>query len=173
MNKRFLLLGFVFLAMFSICQSQNIPDWDKWSWLIGDWIGEGGGRPGEGTGTFSFSFDLDKNILVRRSHSEYPATSRNSKLFHDDLMVIYLDSNNEPNKAVYFDNEKHTIFYNVTFPDKSIILTSDKSDNIPIFRLIYSQIDIETVNIRFEMSQDGLKFIPYVEGTSKKIKRSN
>jgi len=24
-----------------ICSSQKAPDWDKWTWLIGNWIGEG------------------------------------------------------------------------------------------------------------------------------------
>jgi hypothetical protein len=151
-----------------ICSSQKAPDWDKWTWLIGNWIGEGGGQPGQGSGTFSFSFDLDKNILVRKSHSEYPSTSTNTKITHDDLIIIYLNSNSEPIKAVYFDNERHIIFYSVTFLDNSIILTSDKSDNTTIFRLVYSQLDKETVNIRFEMSQDGLKFVTYVEGKSKK-----
>lgn len=137
--------------------------------MIGDWIGEGGGQPGQGGGTFSFQFDLDKNILVRKSHSEYPATAKSPLTIHDDLMIIYLTPDGEPNRAVYFDNEKHTIFYSVTFSNNIIILTSEKSGNSPIFRLIYSQIDKETVNTRFEMSQDGLKFIPYVEGKSKRI----
>lgn len=169
MKKSFLLVCLGFCTLFSICSSQNIPDWDRWSWLIGDWIGEGGGQPGQGTGTFSFSFDLDKNILIRKSHSEYPATANTPKVTHDDLMIIYLDSNGDSNKAVYFDNERHTIFYSVTFPDNSIIFTSEKSANSPIFRLVYSQLDRETVNIRFEMSKDGLNFMTYVEGKS--IKR--
>ena len=170
MRKRFFLLSFALVATLSICYSQNVPDWNKWSWLIGNWIGEGGGQPGQGNGTFSFSFDLDKNILVRKSHSEYPSTAKNPKTIHDDLMIIYINQNGEPDRAVYFDNEKHTIFYSVTFSDNSIILTSEKSDNSPIFRLVYSKLDKDTVNIRFEMSQDGFKFIPYVEGKSKKIK---
>jgi hypothetical protein len=83
-------------------------------------------------------------------------------------MIIYLDSSDIPNRAVYFDNERHTIFYSVTFPDNSIILTSDKSTNAPFFRLVYTLLDNETVKTGFEISQDGFKFMTYVEGKSKK-----
>ena len=47
---------------------------------------------------------------------------------------------------------------------------SDKAANVPIFRLTYIQIDNETVNIKFEMSHDGEKFMTYVEGKCKKVK---
>jgi hypothetical protein len=173
MNKRIFLICFILFELFSICSSQNVSDWEKWNWLVGDWIGEGGGKPGQGTGNFSFSFDLDKNILVRKSHTEYPATPKNPKIIHDDLMIIYSDQGGVSNRAIYFDNEKHTIFYSVTFAPDSIILTSDKSDNSPIFRLVYSRLDKDIVNIRFEMSQDDLNFIPYVEGKSRKVNPSH
>jgi len=52
---------------------QNLTG-DNWNWLVGEWIGEGSGQPGQGGGTFSFAYDLDENIIVRKSHSEYPAT---------------------------------------------------------------------------------------------------
>ena len=35
-------------------------------------------------------------------------------------------------------------------------------------RLTYTPIESETVNTKFEMSQDGEKFIIYIEGKSKK-----
>jgi len=172
MRKKLLFASFALLTTYSICSAQNVPDWGKWSWLIGDWVGEGGGQPGQGNGTFSFSFDLDNNILTRKSHSEYPATANNPKIIHNDLMIIYIDSNAEPTKAVYFDNEKHTIFYSVTYAINSIVFTSEKSSSTLVFRSVYTQLDAETVNIKFEISQDGIKFMTYVEGKSKKIKSS-
>ncbi len=158
-----LILGFV-----SASNGQQVSEWQKWEWLIGDWKGEGSGRPGQGGGTFSFSFDLDRNIIIRKSHSEYPATVKNPKVIHDDLMIIYSDPAANSDKAVYFDNEGHTIFYTASFSDKSITLTSEKLPDIPVFRLTYSLIDKVTVNTRFEMSQDGEKFMIYIEGISKK-----
>jgi hypothetical protein len=170
MKKRLLLLMFSFFGLLTICSSQKAPGWNKWNWLIGTWIGEGEGQPGQGTGTFSFSFDLDSNILIRKSHSEYPGATINQTIIHEDLMIVYPDSDGVQDRAVYFDNERHTIFYSVTFRDNSIILTSDKSTNSPFFRLVYTLLDNESVNTRFEMSQDGLKYKTYVEGKSKKIK---
>ena len=168
--KRFLLISLIFLRFITICSSQVPARWSAWDWIAGSWAGEGGGQPGQGSGTFSFSFDLDSNILVRKSHSEYPASAGKQEVIHDDLMIIYIDPGEVPFKAVYFDNEGHTIFYSVTFRENTIILTSEKTVNAPIFRLIYERIDNETVNTRFEMSQDGVKFMPYVEGESKRKK---
>lgn len=164
------LLTIVFCGMIATGFSQQKPSWDQWSWLTGEWIGEGSGKPGDGGGTFSFKTDLDQNILVRKSHSEYPATANKPQVIHDDLMVVYPDFSGTPAKAIYFDNEGHTINYSITYSDKSIILTSDKIPNVPIFRLTYSLIDNETVNTKFEMSQDGVKFFTYIEGKSKKSK---
>lgn len=149
--------------------SQQKPNFDKWNWLIGEWAGEGSGQPGQGGGTFSFTFDLDKNVLVRKSHSEYPETERNPKVIHDDLMVVYTDPSGASTKAIYFDNEGHTINYSVTFAEKSIVMTSAKEANMPVFRLTYTLLDPETVSTKFEMSQDGKSFTTYIEGASKRI----
>lgn len=37
--------------------AQQAPAWEKWSWLIGEFSGEGSGKPGTGGGTFSFTPD--------------------------------------------------------------------------------------------------------------------
>jgi hypothetical protein len=162
-----LLFTATFFALTLTCFGQQSMTWEKWSWLIGKWEGEGSGRPGQGEGTFSFSFELDKKILIRKSHSEYPATDNKQKVVHDDLMIIYNDSTENPTRAIYFDNEGHTINYSITYPDKSIVMTSDKVQNAPIFRLTYSLLDQSNVNTKFEMSQDGEKFMTYIEGNSK------
>jgi hypothetical protein len=147
---------------------QTNDSWNKWSWLTGDWVGEGTGQPGTGGGTFSFRFDLNNKILVRKSHSEYPASDNKPKVIHDDLMIIYPDLTGNPGKAIYFDNEGHTINYSITYSEKSVVLTSEKSTNAPIFRLTYTLLENGIVNTKFEMSQDGVKFMVYIEGKSKK-----
>ena len=118
----------------------------------------------------SLSLDLDKKILVRKSHTEFPATDKKAKEIHDDLMIVYSDNSGNPSKAIYFDNEGHTINYAVTFSDKSIILTSEKIQNAPVFRLTYTLLEDKRVNTKFEMSQDGEKFTTYIEGKSRKTK---
>jgi hypothetical protein len=165
-----LILIIALFGFISSCLAQQNSTWEKWSWLTGSWVGEGSGKPGYGEGYFSFNLDLDKKILVRKSHSLYPATEQILKTIHDDLMIVYPDYTGIPSKAIYFDNEGHTINYSIAYSDKSIVLTSDKIPNVPVFRLSYTLLDNETVNINFEMSQDGEHFTSYVEGKSKKIK---
>jgi hypothetical protein len=167
--KAKLLLMIALCGFMYVCSGQENSAWNKWNWLIGDWKGEGSGQPGQGSGTFSFFFDLDRNVIVRKSHSEYPATEGKPKIIHDDLMIIYHDAASGQEKSIYFDNEGHTITYTVAYQEKSIVLTSTKIQDMPVFRLTYTLPGNDTVNTRFEMSQDGVKFIPYIEGISTKI----
>lgn len=83
-TKIFLILALSGLFTASFGQQSDI--WNKWSWLTGEWIGEGSGQPGA-----------------------------------------------------------------------------------PIFRLTYSLLGNGTINTKFEMSQDGEKFMVYIEGKSKKL----
>lgn len=164
------IIAIALFGFLSVSPAQQNTSWDKWSWLIGKWSGEGSGQPGQGGGTFSFGPDLDGKILVRKSHSEYPATEKRPKTIHDDLMIIYPDFSGNPVQAIYFDNEGHTINYKIEYAEKSIILTSGKIPNVPVFRLTYSLLNDETVNTKFEMSRDGETFTTYIEGKSKKGK---
>jgi hypothetical protein len=159
---------FVFCAA---CVGHQSSTWDKWDWLMGDWVGEGSGQPGQGGGTFSFKPDLNNKILVRKSHSEYIQPENKPTVIHEDLMIIFPDNMGNPSKAVYFDNEGNTINYSIIYSDKTIVFISDKILNVPVFRLTYTLLDNETVNIKFEMSQDGQKFTTYIEGKSKKMKQ--
>lgn len=166
-NKFFLL---IILAAFSFNSfAQSASAWNNWSWLIGEWKGEGSGQPGQGGGTFSLQPDLDGKILVRKSHSEYPASGNRPATIHDDLMIVSLDFSGSPTKAIYFDNEGHTINYTISYAHNTIVMTSEKISNVPVFRLTYSLLENQMVNTKFEMSQDGEKFIIYVEGKSRKV----
>lgn len=168
--KTKLILTFFLSAYLTICFGQQNPNWDQWNWLMGEWAGEGSGQPGQGSGTFSFRPDLDQKILVRKSHSEYPPSADKPKIIHDDLLIIYPDYTGHASKAIYFDNEGHTINYSITYTNQSIELLSEKIPNIPVFRLTYSLLDNSTINTKFEMSQDGEKFFTYIAGNSKKTK---
>jgi hypothetical protein len=169
MKAKIILIIAILAGILTSGFSQQKSNWDKWTWLIGDWIGEGSGQPGQGGGTFSFKFELDKNILVRKSHSEYPANKDKPAIIHDDLMIVYPNNTGIPVKAIYFDNESHVINYAITYSEKSITLTSEKLSDAPVFRLIYTLIDKDYVNTKFEMSQDGQNFMTYIEGKSKKV----
>ena len=151
------------------CQAQQTHPLEKWKGLMGEWKGEGSGKPGQGGGTFSFEYKLDNRIIERKSHSEYPAAKDKPLIIHDDLMIIYPDSLGIPSKAVYFDNEGHVLNYSITYPAADIVFTTEKNGNAPVFRLSYTRLDSNTVNTKFEMSRNGVDFMTYVEGKSKKV----
>ena len=149
---------------------QTSSPWDKWNYLIGEWVGEGNGQPWKGEGKFSFQTDLDGKILVRKNKTVFPATDKTPETTHTDLLIVYQGEKDQ--QAIYFDNEGHTIKYKVSFNDKSIVLTGDIMQNAPRFRLSYTTIDAKTVNISFEMasSQKPEEFKMYLEGKSIKVK---
>lgn len=156
------------LLFFGQAYTQEKSPWSKWSALIGEWRGEGNGQPGQGGGTFSFQTELDGKILVRKAHTDFPASGNRPAFKHDDLLIVSLDYAGNPSKAIYFDNEGHTINYIVSYPENTVVLLSEKIPNVPVFRLTYTVIDAKTVNTKFEMSQDGEKFMTYIEGKSTK-----
>jgi hypothetical protein len=164
MKTTIMALAILLLGLTSISLGQQDTTWQKWNWLVGDWVGEGSGTPGQGGGWFSLRPDLDRKVLIRKNHSEYPATKDKPKIIHDDLMIVYLDYAGQPSKAIYFDNESHTITYALTYLEKSIIFTSSKAQSMPVFRLSYNSLDKETIGIKFEMSRDGETFQTYTEG---------
>lgn len=167
---KFSLTAIFILLFSSTAFAQQTSSWNKWVWLIGEWQGEGDGNPGHGNGGFTLKPDLNEKILVRKAHSEYPAIANKPATIHDDLMIIYPDYSGSSSKAIYFDNEGHTINYSISYSDSSIIMTSEKNQNMPVFRLTYRLLSDNNVNTKFEMSQDGITFSTYVEGKSKKIK---
>lgn len=136
---------------------------------MGEWRGEGSGQPGTGSGIFTFKTDLNGKILVRKAHTDYPATSAIPATIHDDLLIVYLDHSGNPSKAIYFDNEGHTINYSITYTEQSIVLQSEKIPHIPVFRLTYTSLGKDVIDTKFEMSQDGVKFVTYIKRKSKKV----
>jgi hypothetical protein len=168
--KSRLLITIALFGFLTTCFGQQSSAWEKWEWLKGEWVGVGTGQPGQGGGYFSFKTDLDDNILVRKAHTEFPDSGNRPSAIHNDLMIIYPGNQDVSPKAIYFDNEGHTINYLVSFSENSIVMTSEKVPDVPVFRLTYTLLDPETVNTKFEMSQDNVNFVTYIEGKSKKTK---
>ena len=166
MHGRCLLLVLAFLV--APLWSQSKDDWAPLRFLIGDWVGEGGGDPGKGSGYFSFQPDLQKKIVVRKNHAEYPATKDRPAFSHDDLTIIYRESTGEL-RAVYFDNEGHVIHYDVTAPEtNTAVFLSAASQPGPQFRLIYELKD-HTMQGRFQLRMPGqTEFKSYLEWSGEK-----
>jgi hypothetical protein len=162
------------LLVFSqlISGQSSVDQWKEWNYLLGEWVGEGGGQPGQNEGTFSFRTDLNGKILVRKNHTVFPAATNSPVSVHDDLLIVYPGGQENPQEAIYFDNEGNTIKYKVSFTDNNVILTSDASTNAPRFRLTYVKIDSRTVIISFEIAspQSPETFKIYLSGKAFKVK---
>lgn len=151
--------------------AKALPNWDKWQFLLGEWVGEGGGDPGQASaGGFTFATDLQGAVLVRRNFAEYPASQDRPAFRHDDLMLIYPHSG--ATQADYFDNEGHVIRYNVYVSSGGDTLTfvSDPEPLKPRFRMSYFKAGADSVRIRFEIAPPGQpdQFRPYVEAAAHK-----
>ncbi len=150
----------------------SAPAWDRFAFVLGDWVGEEGGNPGQGTSRFSFAFDLERRILVRKNHNEFPATANRPAFVHDDLLIVYPEGGTM--RAVYFDNEDHVIHYTLEASGdaKSFVLVSDRVPGAARFRLVYTAAAGGRVTIRFEIAPPDKPdaFALYLEGTARRVK---
>jgi hypothetical protein len=151
---------------------ETASGWEPFEQLLGDWVGEGGGQPGQGGGEFSFHLDLQKRVLVRKSYADYPAANGRPAFRHDDLMVMYRESENSAVKALYLDSEGHVIHYSVkvSADQKTIEFISDVLPSTPTYRLTYLMTGGNTLNIKFESAPPGKPdaFSTYIEAKAKR-----
>ena len=146
---------------------ESAKAWASFEYLIGDWVAEGEGKPGQGTGGFTFLPDLQDHILVRKSFAAYPATKDRPAFRHDDLIVVYMDSESLPPRAVYFDSEGHVIHYSVTVSadHKTVEFVSETLPSSPRYRLTYFMTGGDALTLRFEIAPPGKpdSFSTYIE----------
>lgn len=146
-------------------------DWGALRFLVGRWTAEGGGAPGQGSGGFSFEPDLQGRVMVRKSHTEYPATKDRPAFAHDDLMIIFRDPDERAEgavRALYFDNEGHVIRYNVNMFGDRVVFATDPGEPAPHYRLTYERTGSDGLRVRFEIAPPGKGFSTYVDGAAKR-----
>jgi hypothetical protein len=102
-SPKFLIIVILLVSGQLLFGQQSKNPWEKWNLLIGEWVGEGGGQPGQGEGKFSFQTNLDGKILVRKSHTVFPASADSVEKTHDDLLIIYQGSGDSTQEAIYFE----------------------------------------------------------------------
>lgn len=150
-------------------QSGEAANWDVFRFLLGEWVGEGTGAPGEATGGFSFSFDLEGKILVRRNRADYPATKDKPAYSHTDLMVIYQEPHGQAVRAIFFDNEGHVIHYSVNMSKDQTTVTflSDPAPAAPRARLTYHKANNDSMTFQFDiaLARKPKAFSKYIEGS--------
>jgi hypothetical protein len=167
-----LLLTVFFLGPTQAGAPKDDP-WSPYRFLIGTWTGEGKGQPGDTTGTATFAFDLDGRILVRTGHTNVPASARGPAYVHEDRLIVYRDAPGQPMRAIYWDNEDHSIEYDASAsPDgKVVTFVSKVSASSPRFRLVYTQLDASRVGVKFEMAPPGgpEAFKVYTQGVTRRV----
>jgi hypothetical protein len=135
-------------------QSKIPPELERFSFLLGDWEGDGSGAPGQGSGTTTFSRGLQDRVMIRTSYAQYPASSNTAPLRHDDLMVVYVEQGNV--RADYYDNEGHVIRYLVTSTSAGeALFVSDAASGMPRYRLGYRLAADGKLAGRFEIAPPG------------------
>lgn len=155
--------------MVSAQNKNEKKNWDDWSFIFGEWTGVE--SPAKASGKCTFQADLDKNIIVRKNHTDIPSSDGRPAISHDDLMIIYR-SQSDSVKAIYFDNEGHVINYSVSMSanKQKITFLSDVSAGVPRFRLTYEKMDENKLMTRFEFAAPGTpeQFRTYLEAPIKK-----
>lgn len=171
-NKFIYIISCVFIVA---TQTQSFPQsaqaidpWQHWRFLLGEWVATGTGQPGEGVGHFSFTYDLDKKVLVRKSRVDYPPKpGEKTGLSHKDLLIVYQPPGDSLFRAVYFDNEGHSINYAASFPETTLnaaTLESEPSQKGPRFRLAYEMNADGTLQVSFSIALPGESFKIYTQG---------
>jgi hypothetical protein len=138
---------------------------------MGEWVGEGSGKPGQGSGAFSFTTDLQGKVLIRKNYAEYPPTKDRPAFRHEDLMIVYRDDSGSQLHAIYFDSENHTISYGIkTIDSNTVEFLSEVDPATPRYRLTYRKTSADTLSIKFEIAPPGKpdSFATYIEAVSRR-----
>ncbi len=152
-------------ACFAQAPAPKKPDWTMLNFLVGSWVADRNPTEPGATGSTVFRFDLDKNILVRENKADYSPRDGKPAQHHRDLMVIFVDDSGAL-KATYWDNEPHTIHYDVTASPGEVLFTTPAGTPGPRFRLVYrNTVKFHTVAGRFDIAPPGGDFKPYKEWT--------
>jgi len=159
-------------------QTAASVNWDALKFLAGKWVGEGTAETGQaGAGYCTFEPGLQGKVLVRKNHSEYPATKEKPAIAHDDLMVIYPDPARKELRAFYTDNEGNVIHYTVTAANggKGAVFLGDAEAGARRYRLTYTLTQPEHLTITFEMAPPGKpeQFQKFIEGKMRRAADAN
>lgn len=132
------------------------------SFLVGTWQASGSGHPGHSTGEFSFEWAADHHALVRHNEAVAP-TGR-----HSDIMLVYALADGTI-RAVYADNEGHTIHYRVSLVPGRERVVFESSGPGPRFRLWYQARSDGSLETGFQIAPPGSSgFKTYLEGVARR-----
>ena len=118
--------------------------WKALAFLEGTWDAHAqvGSAGAQSNGTYTFKPELKHHVLVRQSDAAACKGPANFDCDHSDVLYVYQEAENQPLRAIYFDNEGHVIHYAVSTPNSgTAMFVSDASPSGPQFRLVYALKD--------------------------------
>lgn len=167
--KTILVVFFVAVSAATLAQAPSPakPDWTNFEFLLGSWTADTDpAQPGV-TGSSVFRLDLDRAILVRENKADYPSQNGRPGLHHRDLIVI-ADDGGGALKATYWDNEPHTINYEVTANAGEVSFLTGANAKGPRYRIIYKRVSDNSVSGRFDIAPPGGDFKTYTHWTMRR-----
>lgn len=165
MAVHFRAVSLSLIALLALAQAPS----DPLDFLVGDWVGEGSGEPGQGTGGSSMHWDLQHKILVRTNYAEYPQAGGRPAISHQDLMIIYADDSDKGRRAIYFDSEGHVINYAVTVSvdGNAVEFLSESRPGASRYRFTYRKTSSRALKLSFDIAPPDQPdaFKTYTDGT--------
>ncbi len=121
-------------------QAPSAPATDVFAslhFLDGTWDAKAAGANGiSSLGTYTFASELAGHVYARHGKAANCSGPKSFDCEHTDLLYIFPEGAGL--KAIYFDNEGHTIHYEVTTPTPtSVVFLSEAGSPGPRFRLVY------------------------------------
>ncbi len=140
-------------------------------YLIGTWADESRtGEPGTASaGGETWHLAVGDEILEREGWCEFPALGNRPAFRHEDLLVVFVDSDTEV-RAMFWDSEGHTIHYRDVHPDpdgKGVGFVSDPALPGPRQWLQYRFDEPDRLSAVFSIHGPGAPgFSPYLRWSS-------
>ncbi len=138
--------------------------------LDGTWEAKAAGTNGISlVGTYTFAHELAGHVYARHGNAANCSGPKTFDCEHSDLLYVYPEGAGL--KAIYFDNEGHTIHYDVTTPTpSSVVFLSDPGSPGPRFRLMYELKD-GVMSGKFQMQPPGqAEWRSYLEWSGGKVR---
>ncbi len=137
----FKVLATLVLCLPALAQTASSPadPFASLHFLEGTWEANTGGAQGVTTsGVYSFARELDGHVMARHATND-PGCKAPAAFDckHGDLLYVYLDAPGQPLRAIYFDNEGHTLHYTVSTPTPSLAMFVSEPGYGPQLRLMY------------------------------------
>ena len=160
-----LIIAIFYCAAWVAAQTPT-TQWKPLEFLLGTWEAktQGGSAGAASSGDYTFQLELRGHVLARHSSTAACKGPTDFNCEHGDLLYVYSESAGKSFNAIYFDNEGHTIHYDVSTPAAATaIFLSSASQPGPQFRLVYELKGL-VMSGKFQMRMSGqTEFKSYLE----------